>query len=94
MGNVLDMNKLLAYINSLSVTEQMAFAASCETTVGYLRKAISKGQKLGESLCIKIERMSDGKVICEDIRDDVDWAFIRGTKKPSAHICIPPLSPP
>jgi len=86
------MNKLLAYINSLSVAEQMTFAANCETTVGYLRKAISKKQKLGESLCIKIERMSGGQVICEDIRDDVDWAFIRGTRKPSNS--IRPTSPP
>lgn len=78
------MDKLLAYLNSLPTPDQQAFAMRCDTSVGYLRKAISTKQKLGEGLCIKIERESNRQIVCEDLRSDVDWGFIRGTKKKAA----------
>lgn len=73
------MNKLLGYLNGLPKADRQAFAARCDTSEGYLRKAISKGQRLGESLCIAIERESGRAVCCEDIRADVDWAYLRNT---------------
>lgn len=73
------MKKLLSYLNGLPPTEQAAFAQRSGTSVGYLRKAISKGQKIGEGLCINLERESGRAVLCEDLRDDVDWAYLRNT---------------
>lgn len=73
------MNTLRDYLNSLPPPEQVDFAARCNTSVGYLRKAISARQKLGESIVISIERESEGAVRCEDLRGDVDWAYLRGT---------------
>jgi len=75
------MNQLLTYLNSLPPADQQAFARRANTTVGYLRKAISVNQQLGESLCINLERESGGAVVCEALRGDVDWAYIRGTSK-------------
>lgn len=80
-GNIVLMDKLIEYMNSMPVAEQHAFAGRCGTTVGYIRKAASSGQRLGESLCIAIERESDRVVICESMRPDVDWAYIRSTAK-------------
>lgn len=77
------MNPLLNYLNALPVPDQIAYAVRCGTTVGYLRKAISKGQKLGESLVINLERESGSKVRCEEIRSDVDWAYLRA--RPAAN---------
>lgn len=74
------MEALRRLLNSMELTHQEAFAAKCGTSIGYLRKAISKGQKLGESIVIAIERESDRVVTCEDLRPDVDWAFLRGSK--------------
>lgn len=74
------MNPILRYLNSLPVPEQAAFAARCRTTVGYLRKAASTGQRLGENLCINFERESGRVVTCEMLRPDVDWAYLRGTQ--------------
>lgn len=71
------MEKLLAYLNSLSPAAQRAFAGRCGTTIGYLRKAISVSQRLGESLCINIDRESNGAVRCEDLAPLVDWAYLR-----------------
>ena len=71
------MDKLLAYLNSLSKADRFELALRCETSEGYLRKAISTGQRLGESLCIKLDRESAGAIRCEDLRPDVDWAYLR-----------------
>ncbi|HEY0878970.1 MAG TPA: YdaS family helix-turn-helix protein [Zeimonas sp.] len=73
------MDKLRAYLNSLPVAEQIEFAIRCKTSIGYLRKALAVKANLGESLCIAIERESGGAVRCEDLRPDVDWAYLRGT---------------
>jgi len=73
------MNTLKIYLNSLPLLDQKAFSVRCGTSLGYLRKAISVGQCIGESLCINIERESCGAVTCEELRPDVDWAYLRGS---------------
>jgi DNA-binding transcriptional regulator YdaS (Cro superfamily) len=78
------MSKLLDYLNALDPADQQAFAKRCGTSVGYIRKAVSTGQKFGESLAIAFERESGSSLTCEDIRPDVDWAFLRGTKRKRA----------
>jgi DNA-binding transcriptional regulator YdaS (Cro superfamily) len=71
------MSCLLEYLNALGKAEREAFAARCGTTVGYLRKAISVGQRLKADVCILIERESAGVVTCEALRPDVDWGYLR-----------------
>lgn len=41
------MEELRIFLNSLSSDEQRMFACECGTSIGYLRKALSKGQVLG-----------------------------------------------
>lgn len=77
------MDTLLAYLNSLDASAREAFAARCGTSIGYLRKAISIGQRIGEGLCIEIDRESAGAVTCEVLRPDVDWAYLRKSKAPA-----------
>ncbi|MXN29993.1 Cro/Cl family transcriptional regulator [Delftia sp. CH05] len=78
------MDKLLIYLNSLPKAARQAFVARCNTSEGYLRKAASKGQRIGERLCIAIDRESGGVVRCEDIRPEVDWAYLRRTACPGS----------
>jgi len=80
------MNELLEYINSLSPDERDEFAARCKTSIGYLRKAISTNQKLGESLCVAIEQESGQKVTCEKLRPDLlaEWKYLRESGKRKA----------
>lgn len=73
------MEKLRDYLNSLTVPEQIDFATRCGTTAGYLRMAISAKKKLGGNFAIAIERESEGRVKCEEIRPDIDWAYIRNS---------------
>lgn len=76
------MQKLLAYLNSLDADKQAEFAEACGTSVGYLRKACSKGQVLGPALCVKAEVHSKKAVRRWDLRDDwADvWPEIVGTR--------------
>lgn len=78
------MSELLTFLNAMPRERQEAFAQACGTTVGYLRKAVSMRQRIGESIVINIERESAGVVTCEELRPDVDWAFLRGTAQRQA----------
>jgi DNA-binding transcriptional regulator YdaS (Cro superfamily) len=75
------MDTLRQFLNSMTPSDQENYASRCGTTLGYLRKAISVNQKIGEGLCINLSRESDGAVRCEDLRPDVDWAFLRQQQK-------------
>jgi len=69
------MEKLIAYLNSLSTDDQVRFADSCGTSVGYFRKAASVGQKIGAEICVSAERESGNAVTRRDLRPD-DWHLI------------------
>lgn len=71
------MRKLRQYINSLTKEQRAAFFHACGTTEGYLRKACSVGQLLNSDLCMLIEEASSRAVMCEDMRPDCNWAYIR-----------------
>lgn len=79
------MKQVLAYLATLPPAEREDFAARCRTTVNYLRKAASIGQCIGEDLAIRIERESNRAVTVEQLRPDVDWAYIRGTDCDKKH---------
>lgn len=66
------MDKLLAYLNSLSKEDRLAFATACGTSEGYMRKAASCGQLLGIAVCVAVERESNGQVTRQDLRP-ADW---------------------
>ena len=70
------MEALRDYLNSLSVPEQTKFAERCGTTIGYLRKAISKKQELGIELVMEIEKNSKNGVRCEQMLPNVDFKYL------------------
>lgn len=80
MGKIARMETLRDYINGLSTDEQLDFAARAGTTIGFLRKAISVKQKLGEGICIRLVKASDGALLPEDLRPDVEWDVVRDSR--------------
>jgi DNA-binding transcriptional regulator YdaS (Cro superfamily) len=71
---------LKTYLKSLTPAEREAFAKACDTSLGQLNQVAWGYRRAGESLAINIERESGGKVTCEQLRPDVDWAYLRNTK--------------
>lgn len=86
---------LREYIKGMTPADLESFANSCGTTAGQMKQvAYNRARRSGESLAISIERESGGRVTCEELRPDVDWAYIRGTQKPfSASASSRPLRP-
>lgn len=86
------MERLREFLNNMSPEEQAAFARRCGTSIGYLRKAISVGQTLGETLALNIERESAGSVPLCSIRQDLDETLavsgyvLQRRKKPRARL--------
>lgn len=77
IGKIAGMKQLLSYLNGLPRPERLEFARRCGTSEGYLRKAVSKAQRLDGGLCINIDRESGGAVPCECLRSDIDWGYLR-----------------
>lgn len=69
------MEELRLYLNSLSLDEQRSFAAACGTSIGYLRKALSRNHELGAALCVLIEKSSNGDVTRKQLHPG-DWESI------------------
>ena len=69
--------KLLDYIKPLTKEQLEEFASGCGSTVGQI-KQVAYGRRASAELAIRIDIASDGDVSCEDIREDIDWSYLRG----------------
>lgn len=63
---------LRTFLNSMKPAQQAEFARRCDTSIAYLRKAISSRQPLRVALCVDIERESGRLVTRQELR--ADWA--------------------
>lgn len=64
---------------SMPMQERDAFAKRCGSSFAHVRN-VAYGQKsCAEKLAINIDRESGGKVRCESLRPDVDWAYMRNS---------------
>lgn len=70
---------LLEYIKKLNAVQLQDFARRCETTPAHLNQVAREYRRAGENLCINIDRETSGEIRCEQLRPDVDWAYIRST---------------
>lgn len=71
---------LLDYLKTeLPLDEREAFAIRCGTTLAHLKQVARNYRRAGEYLCINIDRETGGVVRCEDLRPDVDWAYLRNS---------------
>ncbi len=69
------MQTLLNYLNGLGKADRASFVERCGTSEGYLRKAISTGQRLGAELSCLIEQESDCAVTRKDLHPE-KWNLI------------------
>lgn len=65
------METLRAYLSTLPPPEQAAYAKRCGTTIGYLRKALSKKQRFDGALVRRLDEESNGAVPRTDLRPDI-----------------------
>ncbi|WP_256643705.1 hypothetical protein [Stenotrophomonas sp. 9(2022)] len=65
------MQTLRTYLSTLSPAQQAVFAERAGTTIGYLRKALSKGQRFDGALVRQLNLKSAGSVSLTDLRPDI-----------------------
>ncbi|MFL9904686.1 YdaS family helix-turn-helix protein [Paraburkholderia fungorum] len=73
------MDTFHTYFKALTKAEREAFAAQVGTSVAYLWQIAYKQRRCAESLAIEIEKASRRAVKVEDLRPDVDWAYVRSS---------------
>lgn len=73
--------KFSEYLKALNKDNKLEdFASRCNTTPGQLKQIAYGSRRAGESLAINIERESSQLFTCEELRPDVDWAYLRSTE--------------
>ncbi|HEY8331544.1 MAG TPA: hypothetical protein VIO83_09490 [Pseudomonas sp.] len=65
------MDTLRTYLSTLTPAEQAAYAVRAGTSIGYLRKALSKGQRFDGGLVRLLHVESDGQVSLTELRPDI-----------------------
>lgn len=65
------MQTLRSYLKSLNPDQQDAYARRCGTSLGYLRKALSKGQRFDGALARLLWDHSHGQVSRHELRPDI-----------------------
>lgn len=65
------MDTLRTYLTTLTPDAQAAYAVRAGTTIGYLRKALSKKQRFDGALARRLDEESFGAVSRYDLRPDV-----------------------
>lgn len=65
------MQTLRDFLSTLSVPAQAEYAARAGTTIGYLRKALSKGQRFDGALARRLDEESGGLVSRHELRPDI-----------------------
>jgi DNA-binding transcriptional regulator YdaS (Cro superfamily) len=71
---------LKSYLEALTKPEKDDLAARCDTNAAQLKQIAGGWRPCREALAINIERETGGKVTCEELCPDVDWAYLRSTK--------------
>lgn len=64
------------------VGSQTLLAKHLGVTQGAVHQWITSGVPIER--CIPIERLTGGAVRCEEMRPDVDWAYLRATDCPAS----------
>ena len=67
------------YIKPFDKQALKDFAGNCGTTVGQLKQVAYGYRRPGAALAIGIERESSRAVTCEEMRPDIDWAYLRNS---------------
>lgn len=71
------MDKFKKFFMGLSVSERDEFARKCGTSRQHLTNIAYGIKTCGEGLAIQIDKATSGFILCEDMRPDIDWAYLR-----------------
>lgn len=68
-------------MNEITVDRRREIAAKSGIGDAYLYQILTGRKVATPQLCITLERESRREITCEQLRPDIDWAYLRGTRK-------------
>lgn len=71
---------LREYIKPLKKPDLEQFAARCGTSAGQIKQVAYGHRRASAGLAVSIDRETGGEVSCEEMRSDIDWAYLRGSE--------------
>ncbi|MBN5011479.1 hypothetical protein JY406_02560 [Stenotrophomonas maltophilia] len=83
------MDTLRTYLGTLAPEEQAAFAVNAGTTIGYLRKALSKRTRFDGALARRLDEQSGGVVSRSELRPDIFDPPATTSNDPDANRIVP-----
>jgi len=83
------METLRTYLSTLAPDDQAAFAVRAGTTIGYLRKALSKRTRFDGALARRLDEQSGGEVSRSELRPDIFDPPQSVPLDPDAHRIVP-----
>ena len=87
MEQINQIDKAISTVGSLSALSEL-LGESPQTVSNW------RSRQVPADRCPSIERATHGAVRCEELRPDVDWAYLRGTKKRAAAKSADKTTPP
>ncbi len=63
----------------LSFGGQALMARNLGVSPPTINQWVSGARPIPAERCLEIEKITEGAVTCEELRPDVDWAYLRGT---------------
>lgn len=69
------------FFTSLTADEKRDLSRALDKSVNFLSQIAHGRRACSASLAVEIEKQTNKSVICECMVHDVDWNYIRGTKK-------------
>lgn len=79
--NTTPLDEVIALVGSMQ-----AVAVHLGVTKGAVGQWKLPGRRIPAEHCPTLEKLVSGRVRCEALRPDVDWAYLRGTVKASASL--------
>jgi DNA-binding transcriptional regulator YdaS (Cro superfamily) len=87
----MDIEIIKAAIEGAGGPTKVARELNCSTQAVYFWQTGKR--TLPAEHCPALERLNDGRIRCEQMRPDVDWAYLRGTQAGSDPTQAPAPSP-
>lgn len=71
--------KFRDYYYAIPVKRRPVWARRVGVSAGYLQLVAQGARQVSERVAIEIEKATAGTVTVEELRPDVDWAYLRAT---------------
>lgn len=71
---------LSEYLKTMDKEGLAAFARRCGTSAGQLKQVAYGNRRASAGLAVSLDRETGGAIRCEEMRPDIDWAYLRNAR--------------